>query len=402
MFPTKTPPLRADRDTILIGKGSAADDFAVQIDGESAGKPVTLNWNVKATKPSDDNAFLAQLNALAETDGGLGLPTLGSEGLWEARRVLNSQAHSLAKLGQQAAATGDVQKAKQFVNAAVDRDPNDSNALVLKRSLDQAPPPTGSAPAPTADRVPPEPLPGDLLNSVEQRQQVIQQQVMTESTVEMNHARDKMTADPSGVIDDLKRLMDRVLRVAELTSDQRYDLRSRISTMLQQATQRLAAKEAADAERQQNLAAARDRQRTLNLMERKETQLDGLIDRFNALVDMGYQNDDLVTNDYLRQARRDAADEFHRAAKESLRSGAGGGDHCAGVRQLCCLPNGRYGGKTSCRALLYGYAAFSGYFAHSVPRFAADCLSRRSVLAENQQGAQGEVFIGRLVDHEPD
>jgi von Willebrand factor type A domain len=314
-FPTRTPPLRSDRDTILIGKGSATDDFAVQIDGESAGKPVNLEWNVTATKPNDDNAFLAQLTSMAETDGGLGLPTLGSEGLWEVRRVLNMQAHSLAKLGQQAAATGDMQKAKQFVNAAMERDPNDSNALVLKRSLDQTQFQPGTPPPPApGDVEPPRSQPGDLLNSVEQRQQVIQQQVMTEATVDMNRARDKMTSDPGAVIDDLKRLMDRVLRVTELTSEQRADLRGRISTLLQQANQSQMIKDAADAERQQNLAAARDRQRTLDRIERTETQLDGLIDRFNALVEQGYQNADQVTNDYLRAARRDAADQFRRAA----------------------------------------------------------------------------------------
>jgi hypothetical protein len=105
-----------------------------------------------------------------------------------------------------------------------------------------------------------------------------------------------------------------VLRVTELTSEQRADLRGRISTLLQQANQSQMIKDAADAERQQNLAAARDRQRTLDRIARTETQLDGLIDRFNALVEQGYMNADQVTNDYLRAARRDAADQFRRAA----------------------------------------------------------------------------------------
>ena len=402
-FPTRTPPLRSDRDTILIGKGSATDDFAVQIEGESAGKPVNLEWNVTATKPSDDNAFLAQLTGMAETDGGLGLPTLGSEGLWEVRRVLNMQAHSLAKLGQQAAATGDVQKARQFVNAAMERDPNDSNALVLKRSLDQTQFQPGTPPPPApGDVEPPQPQPGDLLNSVEQRQQVIQQQVMTEATVDMNRAHDKMTTDPGAVIDDLKRLMDRVLRVTELTSEQRADLRGRISTLLQQANQSQMIKDAADAERQQNLAAARDRQRTLDRIaaHRNTTRrINRPIQRTGGtgLYECRPGNQRLFARGPARCGR-----PVPPRGVESVRPRAGGGHDCPDVCQFRRLPDGRHGGERSRRTQLHGYAAPRGHFAYSVPRFAADCVSRCSVLAENQQRPQREVFSGRLVVHEPD
>src|SRR5262249_40986789 len=126
-----------DRDTILLGKGTADGNFEVKVSGESAGKPVNLTWDVKATKPNDENAYLAQWVDYAKADGGYTLPTLGSEGLWEARRVSNFKAQAMAKMGQQAAASGNTQQARQFVNEATRLDPNNANALVLKSSLDK-------------------------------------------------------------------------------------------------------------------------------------------------------------------------------------------------------------------------------------------------------------------------
>lgn len=321
VYPVNTPPIRLDRDTVLIGSGAVDHDFAVEISGESAGKPVDLQWTVKPAKPSDDNGYLAQLANLAKADGGYSLPTLGSEGLWEARRMLNRDAHAFAKLGSEAAAAGNVEQAKQFVNEAVRRDPNNSNALVLKASLDSGKihPVSAQVPAGSEAAVPPPPVPGnsgdsDLLESVDQQQRIISQKVMTDATVQMNRARDRMNTDPDGVIKDMKLLLDSVLQVPELSSDQRADLRSRVTSLLEQATQARAAKEVADVERERNLATARDRLHVLNSLDRRETQLKGLIDRFNALIDQGYVNFDQLSNPAFAAARDDAAIEFRRTA----------------------------------------------------------------------------------------
>ncbi len=322
VYPARTPPLRIDRDTILIGSGKVVGDAAIEIRGQSAGKPVDLNWKVK-TAPSDDaNAYLVQLVDFAKTDGGYSLPTVGSEGLAEARRLLNGGAHTLAELGKEAAAAGNVQQARQFVNEAVQRDPNDPTALVLKSSLDsvavsgatqqvagQTMSRSTDAPRGTSDEGP---RAGDLLNSVEQSQRLISQKVMTETTVELNHLRDRMVSDPAGALAQAKQLLDRVLRVSELSSEQRADLRNRITNLLQQASQRRLQKEVNDVEREQNRAAAIERQRLLTTLDRDENEIQGLVNRFNSLVDEGYQNFDQVTNEQMRQASRDASDEIRR------------------------------------------------------------------------------------------
>jgi len=316
VYPTKTPPIRLDRDTILVGKGSADAEFAVDIRGDAAGKPVDLHWNVKPAQANDDNAYLAQLVDMAKADGGYSLPTLGSEGLAESRRVLNQGAHVLAQLGRQAASAGNLAQAKQFVGEAMKRDPNNPNALVLKQTLDGAPVRTVAAQVPAAADIPPPPAPepraGDLLSSVEQTQRVIAQKVMTDATVQMNEARQRMVVDPEGALKDLRLLLDGVMQVPELTSDERTDARNRIVSLLEEATQRRYAKEVADVERERNLASAREQIRILNAIGRKEDQLDGLTDRFNALMIDGYRNIDQLTNASMRQARDDVGIEIFR------------------------------------------------------------------------------------------
>ena len=119
-------------------------------------------------------------------------------------RLSSHSAQAMAQLGRQAVASGDVKRALQFVNEAVREDPNNATALVLKRALGNGKLQLTSAEKPLAGdarAVPPdaatgEPKPGDLLNSVEQMQRVIQQQVTTEATVQMNHARDRLTTSP--------------------------------------------------------------------------------------------------------------------------------------------------------------------------------------------------------------
>ncbi len=275
------------------------------------------SWSVQPNKADDDNAYLAQLVDSAKADGGYSLPTLGSEGLQEARRVINTGAQNLAKLGQEAAVSGNVQQARQFVDAAVRMDPNNSNALVLKHAIDN-----GKVIAAAAEVPPPPepsetaPKPGELLSETEEMQRVIQQKVMTDANVEMNRARDRMAIDPAGVQQDMKLLLERVLQVPELTSDQRISLRSQLTALIEQATRRRQEKEVADVEREQNMAAARERQRLLDNLARKDMQVKGLIDRFDALITQGYLHFDAFTNTYYMDAKTKAGDEAARVLSD--------------------------------------------------------------------------------------
>ena len=145
---------------------------------------------------------------------------------------------------------------------------------------------------------------------------MIQQKVVTDANVEMNRARDRMMVDPAGVQQDMKLLLERVLQVPELSADQRISLRSQLTALIEQATRRRQEKEVADVEREQNLASARERQRLLDNLARKDMQVKGLIDRFNALMEQGYLHFDTFTNPYYMDAKIKAADESARVLSD--------------------------------------------------------------------------------------
>ncbi len=90
---------------------------------DSSGKPVELKWSVAPNKSNDDNAYLAQLAKISANDQGYSLPTLGTEGLKEARFMVNQGANDLAKLGRQALASGRKDQAKMLVKESLRRDP---------------------------------------------------------------------------------------------------------------------------------------------------------------------------------------------------------------------------------------------------------------------------------------
>ena len=91
ILPTHVQPLRTDRDTILLGKlANTNSGEQIKIAGDTAsGQAVDFAWPVDP-KPSDsENAYIVSLVDSAQASGGDRLPTLGSQGLAEARRLIH-------------------------------------------------------------------------------------------------------------------------------------------------------------------------------------------------------------------------------------------------------------------------------------------------------------------------
>ncbi|MEX2560955.1 MAG: VWA domain-containing protein, partial [Pirellulales bacterium] len=180
VYPRNTPPLRFDRDTVVIGKLAAQDGSPseIRMRAEVAGKPVEMSWQVRSGRPSDDHAYLDSLVRAAKRDGGVGLPTVGTAGLKELRWLVNTGSQNLTRLSQQALATGDLQQAEQLVAEATRLDPLNANAQTVQEAVrkarenggpatprdlrlanfqDQTPPPGTPEPVPPAEPG----LPGD-------------------------------------------------------------------------------------------------------------------------------------------------------------------------------------------------------------------------------------------------
>lgn len=135
MVQHQLPPLRLDRETVVIGRGKPAGECKVTAKVEYLGQEQPLSWTVSPSPADDDFAFLSQLYDLGLPDNGISLPTIGRTGLLETRRVLALATENLAELGKEAATIGNLEDAERLINEALRRDPSDPMAQAVKRKL---------------------------------------------------------------------------------------------------------------------------------------------------------------------------------------------------------------------------------------------------------------------------
>ena len=264
IYPKRTPPMRTDRDTIVIGKLSdATGPEQFKLTGEVAsGKASDFVWSVEPKKSDSENAYVAQLVDGARADGGQRLPTLGTQGLWESRRLVHLGAQDLARLGSQIAATGNKEPARQVVEEALKRDPNNARALAVKDQLDGhvvrqvaandaenvGNPPAPQPPSSSGDLrlIGPDvgqgPPPGsDQANLLQQFGDVNKLRIQ-QLTAEVNHdldvSRARVAIDPAGVKQQLRLVLDQVVTTPELPADTRAQLVDRIQAVLLQSASR--------------------------------------------------------------------------------------------------------------------------------------------------------------------
>jgi hypothetical protein len=137
VYPKTTPPLRTDRDTVVVGAANAPLTEPVEIKVHANGPrgPVDLAWTARPQAEGNGQAFLAQVVELARDDGGIMLPTVGSEGLAETGRILESSVDGLTELAERAVATGDLPAARVASQAVLRRDPGNVKAQTVERVI---------------------------------------------------------------------------------------------------------------------------------------------------------------------------------------------------------------------------------------------------------------------------
>ncbi len=333
VYPQRMPPLRTDRDTIVVGRAQGAMTGEVHIAAavRNGGKPQTLKWTLSAGDSNIDFAFLPALVEAAHADGGLRLITLGTPGLKETRRILGESAEALGKLSRQAIASGNVDTAERLADEALRRDPNDPSAAAVKKQLakihagaaavaapeaklevkrfsnEQAAPPRKAAAAkfrkpvaakalaPAAEEVPAEEVNADdvndgegrLLADIDAQNRLITNLIRTEVENEMRESRSRMASEPAKVEQSLKLMMQRVMQAPELKAEVRSQLRTQLETMLREANRRAATKDIIDQQIQEARAGALDRLRIAGALARDQEKVKQLMDRFNSLMDEG-------------------------------------------------------------------------------------------------------------------
>ncbi|MFM9009698.1 MAG: hypothetical protein ACKON8_02155, partial [Planctomycetota bacterium] len=126
LLPSRLPPLRADRDTVVFADGNAGRgslDVMFRTLPEADAQPEAdahpgSQLPIPAAAPRESNAYLVELVRNALPTDGVFLPLLGRESLDVAKSVFRREAAGLALLARQAEATGARDAAVRVAEAA--------------------------------------------------------------------------------------------------------------------------------------------------------------------------------------------------------------------------------------------------------------------------------------------
>ncbi len=279
VFPKQTPPLRSDRDTVLIGTlTERVGDLQIKVTGEIDGQQQVLSWPVSPEQSQAEFEFLPKLLDMARENQGITLPTVGSAGLREAARVIMASSKHITQLG------ASILAASATTETEVPDEPPASPAEVSQPATE---PTTGGIfLQDTQSQVEQESAGGDeFLNSIEARKQAGLQRLQAHVANEIRRARELMSSKPEQGIERLKAMLDTVQRAPDVDPQARLEFENQLRSALRQANVSKQDFDARVQEAQRNEAISRDRLNMLNEFERREELLAQQLNQFNALMD---------------------------------------------------------------------------------------------------------------------
>ena len=325
MLPARMPPLRGDRDSvILVGGPLESASIEMLLDtGKAALTAPPVSLEVPPTAPHEEHAYLEELARNAVDTAGAFLPLLGREGLDLARRAIRGEAATLAALSRQAEAAGAHDAALRLAQASLRRDPDNADAAVI-RSVAQR------IPAAMADELPADALPSvssdagsDELADINALRKVRAQQLEQETAVRLRNARHLMMTDPDQARTNLKDLQQAVHSADDLDAAMRDRLSRQIEMSIRESVVRSREKVECDLANERRAAIGRERQRLDGELRAKEERFKQLTERYTALLTKGieqrYQRPLIQQHDDPIQLANDPAgqyDEFIRAERE--------------------------------------------------------------------------------------
>jgi hypothetical protein len=327
MLPARMPPLRGDRDSVVLVEGPLdAATIEMLLDTGAAvltAPPVSLD--LPATQPQEEHAYLEELARNARDTAGAFLPLLGREGLDLARRAIRGEAATLAVLSRQAEAAGAHDAALRLAQASLRRDPDNTAAAVVRSVAQQIP-------APPAEELTPDMLPpatsdfdagSDELADINALRKVRAQQLEQETAVRLRNARHLMMSDPDQSRANLKDLQQAVNSSDDLDAAMRDRLSRQIEMSIRESVVRSREKVECDLANERRAAIGRERQRLDGELRAKEERFKQLTERYTALLTTGieqrYQRPLVQQHDDPIQLANDPSgeyDEFIRAERE--------------------------------------------------------------------------------------
>ena len=302
VFPKRLPPLRGDRETIVIGILKSKGPLKVELTADTAAGQEKFAFGLPAAVSDDNNNYLVSLVEMARIDGGTTLPLVGAASLSEARRAVGSGVRNLTRLSREALSAGSLDKADRLISEALRRDPNDPEAQAVKSAIAKrreggavAAVPAPSQPAqpkaaPAAgdlNLIGEDPPAGTMAEKFAHDRRVIAQVIKAEVQNTLNNARSTMSVDPDAAIQQLKLRLEEVRKTPALDADSRDQFVDVLQAALRDASRRKIEVEYSRQQREENLAAGQERVRIIENLSRDQEKARQLMERFNSLMEEG-------------------------------------------------------------------------------------------------------------------
>ena len=317
LYPTRLPPLRCDRATLVLGTTKAADaTVAMRIEGRVGSVKTTVELSEKLAAPSSDHYFLAAMLGQYRTAGAKDAPamlaaerTLAMAG--EQYRLFRDE---FTVQGVWAISADRLDHAEKLFDAALRIDPQGADALSglrvvgglrsgklkadtvkvglvngksLARLQDPEPkqePGAKPAPAPAAPPGAPTPVERSLIEQAKNAQAVLEQQYRIAVDETLRNARRLLSTDPDSAFEDLKRQRETVLNTEQLSDTFRRKLASDLESAMREVTLKGAEVKRELASQRERIAQSRQRVEENAQRATQEEQTRARIDSFRNLM----------------------------------------------------------------------------------------------------------------------
>ncbi|HBE69412.1 MAG TPA: hypothetical protein DDW52_14800, partial [Planctomycetaceae bacterium] len=288
-FPSEFPPLRLDRDSVVVGELTAGSaKGAVAIEAKCANQSISLRIDVEAEASNPDLGFLVSVVEQSKKDSGFSLPALGSHGLRVVSFMLADTAAEMVKSGRFALQVGDNAAAIEIAEAALKKDPNNEDAQALLRAAQDeevTAVPAGKFTQYGGQIGSEFDSAGALLAEANALRQASQEALRADVRNQLVEAQKLAAKDPTGVKNSLKLLLEELDSAVEVDPGLRAQLQSDVREQIRV----VALQESRYLDRVQRSEAVRSQadqiQRLLAETEREEEYLKNLVDQFNFLME---------------------------------------------------------------------------------------------------------------------
>jgi hypothetical protein len=321
-YPKPLPPLRSDRDTVLVGTFHATVARRLELGVEGPHGPQTLAWNLPALRFEGGNGFLRPVVELAQIDGGVTLPPVDMASLLQAQEELLLGGRDLDRLARTALAANNLDGAEKLVAEALRRDPRDPQAAAIRQALasrrqtsgDASGLPVGVAAGPAADLppaggandlnlvgggappgsttgTPAASAQGTLVERTSQQVSAAEQAVQMEVQTVINQARGHMMGDPERALAILRDEVEKVRQWPEPQPELRDQLLGQLQAAIRAGKARKTEYENRVRQIQEAEAAAKERMLAADDRVHDGQKVKQLMERFDYLIHEGKYNE---------------------------------------------------------------------------------------------------------------